>query len=148
MLWQRYVYRRGVEVESLWDLLFEGRPIRLLYITGRGFDTRAQSVMSRLVSNIELSGVTVDKAELLLVGFSGYHLSDELREQTEQNAGALESTFSRLGTSSTVSVGSSAAGEDDITASNALRIGTAEVLSRVQNAMGCFRMKRDARDRE
>jgi hypothetical protein len=133
MLWQRYVYRRGVEVESLWDSLFEGRPMRLLYITGRGFDTRAQSVMNRLVNNIELSGVTVEKAELLLVGFSGYHLSDELKEQTEQNAIALTTAFSRFGTSSTVSVGSSAGGEDDITASNAVRIGTAAVLSHVSD---------------
>jgi hypothetical protein len=131
MLWQRYVYRRGTEVEGLWDSMFEKRPIRLLYIGGRGFDTRAQAVLSRLVGHLELSGATVAKAEMLLVAFSGYQLSQKLHDLTALNAGALETSFSRIGSSHTIAVGSSAGGEDDISPSNALRLCTADVLSRV-----------------
>jgi hypothetical protein len=133
MLWQRYVFRRGPDVHEMWDLLFEKRPVRLLYIAGRGFDTRAQSVMAEFVQNLRVSGASIEVADLLLLGFSGYQLSDELREQTTQNAAALEGLFGTIGTSQTLKIGSSAGGEDDISASNALRIGTEQVLEHVAN---------------
>jgi len=77
--------------------MFEGRSIRLLYIAGRGFDTRAQAVMNAFVGNVRLSGHSIDRANLLLVGLAGYRLSNELKEQTEKNATALEEAFRPLG---------------------------------------------------
>jgi hypothetical protein len=133
MLWQHYVFRRGLDVHTMWDQLFEKRPIRLLFITGRGFDVRARLVMKAFVENVRESGHKIDEAKLLLVGFSGYHLSPELNEQTEQNAAELKEMFNSLGQTVDILIGSSAAGEEDISASNALRIGADEVLGHLEN---------------
>ena len=51
-LWNRYVFRRGAEVQDMWDQMFQqrrlaGKAVRLLYVGGRGFDLRAQAVMDR-----------------------------------------------------------------------------------------------------
>ena len=131
MLWKHYVYRRGDGVHNMWDRLFEDRPIRLLYIAGRGFDLRAQAVMKEFQQNRKSRGHHIEKAELLLVGFSGYELSEDLKRQTEENAQALETLFKGTGPVRQVSIESSAAGEDDISASNALRLSTAAVLKYV-----------------
>lgn len=137
-LWDRYVFRRGAAAQDMWDQMFrqrrkQGRPIRLLYICGRGFDARAVVVMEQFVSSLKDSGCDIESAELLLVGFSGYQLSDELLEQTERNACALTAMFDVIGNTRTVTVGQSAEGEDDISASNALRRGSEEVLRSVSN---------------
>lgn len=129
MLWQQYVFRRGAEAHDMWDLLFEQRPLRILYIGGRGFDLRAQTVMSGFVENLRSSNANIEKADLLLVGFSGYQLSDELQTLTEQNAKRLEEVFHLIGRCTSISIGSSAEGEDDLSASNALRIGTDKVVA-------------------
>ena len=50
MLWDHYVYRRGDEVPELWDSLLSTDPVNLLYIAGRGFDVRAQTVMRDFVA--------------------------------------------------------------------------------------------------
>jgi hypothetical protein len=131
MLWKQYVFRRGAEVSDMWDVHFERRPMRLLYIAGRGFDFREQAVMNAFVESCQMSGKAIDKAELLLVGFEGYQLSEELENQTTENAKALEETFKALGATANLTIGFSAAGEDDISATNALRIGTGEVLQRL-----------------
>lgn len=136
MLWNRYVFRRGGYVQDMWDQMFqrrriEGKPVRLLYVAGRGFDIRAQVVMDRFVSSLTSSGCSVEKAELLLVGFSGFQISDELINETAENARRLEQRFSEIGTAQTIVVESSAEGEDDLSASNALRLGTEEVLRAV-----------------
>jgi hypothetical protein len=133
MLWKHYVFRRGPEVHDLWDHLFEDRPIRLLYIAGRGFDVRAQRVMKAFVDSVELSGYTIATAELLLVGFTGYLLSQELHDQTERNARMLEDMFRPFGGTAGVRMGTSAAGEDDISATTALRLGTEAVLEKVKD---------------
>jgi hypothetical protein len=135
-LWNRYVFCRGAETQDMWDQMFqqrrvEGRAVRLLYVRGRGFDVRAQAVMNRFVGSLSGAGCTIAKAELLLVGFSGYLLSDELQRQTEENAAALESRFAAIGSVRTITVDSSGEGEDDLSASTALRRGTAEVLGAV-----------------
>lgn len=67
----------------------------------------------------------------MLIGFTAYQLSDELHDETAENAKALEDTFSAFGPTTNIPIASSAAGEDDISASNALRIGTESVLQRV-----------------
>lgn len=131
MLWQRYVLRRGPDVYDMWDRLFDARPVRLLYIAGRGFDTRAQAVLSDFVRNLKPIGARLEVADLLLVGFSGYQLSDDLHAQTTRNAELLEHIFSDVGRCESLSIGETAAGEDDITASSALRIGTEAVLAHV-----------------
>ncbi len=133
ILWGRYVFRRGTDVQDMWDQMFkqrreQGRPVRLLYVGGRGFDVRAQAVMQCFVDSLKQSGCVIEKAELLLVGFSGYQLSEELHAQTRSNADALKSIFGTIGETRTVTIGPSAEGEDDISASNALRRGSEEVL--------------------
>lgn len=136
MLWQHYVFRRGAEAQDMWDQLYHARtseqpPIHLLYIAGRGFDVRAQMVMEKFVESVCAAGKFVASAKLLLVGFTDYELSPELVQQTEQNAAALTNTFKKLGVASSISIGSSIAGEDDISSSTALRIGTDKVLENI-----------------
>jgi hypothetical protein len=131
MLWKQYVFRRGAEVSDMWDVHLERRPMRLLYIAGRGFDYREQAVMNAFVESCQMSGKAVDRAELLLVGFEGYQLSEDLENQTTENAKALEETFKALGAAENLTIGFSAAGEDDISATNALRMGTGRVLERL-----------------
>src|SRR5580698_4479334 len=106
MLWRQYVFRRGQEVYNTWDRLFERRPIRLLFISGRGFDLRAQSVMKAFTENVRESRHDIQEAKLVLVGFSGYQLSQELKDQTEENAKALEASFAEIGSKETVTIGS------------------------------------------
>jgi hypothetical protein len=131
MLWKHYVFRRGSEVHDLWDRLFTARPVRLLYIAGRGFDVRTQVVVREFVRSIQPSSSRIERAELLLVGFTDYELSEEIQQLTEENAQAIQSLFRPLGSSQTISIGSSAEGEDDISASSALRLGTERTLAHV-----------------
>lgn len=135
-LWNRYVFRRGAEVQDTWDQMFQQRradekPVRLLYIGGRGFDVRAQVVMDRFIGSMRASTCKIEKAELLLVGFTGYQLSDDLKNETAANAQALEQRFAEIGTCQTVTIDPATEDEDDLSASNALRIGTEKVLSAV-----------------
>jgi hypothetical protein len=133
MLWQHYVFRRGEGVHELWEPLFARRVVRLLYIAGRGFDVRAQSAMREYVTSIRASGSTVENAELLLVGFSGYQLDSTLVELTEENAGALQGIFSDLGDTEIITIGDAEPGDDDIGAAQAIRAGVNTVLKRVRD---------------
>lgn len=133
MLWRQYVFRRGREVHKTWDQLFSKRQIRLLFIAGRGFDLRAQKVLRALVDNIRESRHAIHEAKLLLVSFTGYELSDELRQRTEENAATLTAAFSEIGLTETVAIGSSTQDEDDISASTLLRIGADAVLAHVSS---------------
>jgi hypothetical protein len=133
MLWDRYVLRRGSEVHELWDGLFGSRVIRLLYIAGNGFDVRAQAAMRELVASLQTPGRDLNSAKLLLVGFSDYELTQDLRELTEQNVAELNSIFSSLGTAHTITLGSSSDGEEDVSASVALALGTKQVLDWVND---------------
>lgn len=133
MLWEYYVFRRGTDVYTMWDLVLDARAVRLLYIAGRGFDFRAQEVMNAFVGNVVASGHNVEKAELLLVGFNDYVLGPELNEATEKNAKALESTFRALGRTTQLTMGGPVQGEDDISASSALALGTENLLSHVRD---------------
>ena len=128
MLWKHYVFRRGPDVHDMWDELFESRSVRVLYISGRGFDLRAQVTMGEFVKNIRGGRAVIGAAKLLLVGF-GYQLSDELVALTDENSRELAKTFSSIGSTETLSIGLSAEGEDDISATNALRIGTEKILA-------------------
>jgi len=128
MLWQHYVFRRAQEVHPTWEMLFERRKVRLLYIAGCGFDVRAQIVMKQFVQGLRESRAEIEDAQLLLIGFTGYRLDDELREETKINEAALTEIFRELGPATGVSIGSSSSSED-VSASAALRQGLEEVLS-------------------
>lgn len=131
MLWDHYVFRRGSGVHDLWDRLHDNRPMRVLYIAGRGFDVRTQTVMREYVMNLQSAGRRVESAKLLLIGFSGYELEEDIRALTEENAAALESIFKPLGSSDTITMSESTSDEDDIGASNLLRGGVQKVLATV-----------------
>jgi hypothetical protein len=133
MIWKDYVFRRGVEVEDLRDQMFadrkrSGKALSILYIAGCGFDVRATIVMSKYIDRVIASGCEVREAKLLLIGFSSYQLSQELRAQTSKNKAELEECFSRIGQSHLITIGGSAEGEDDISATVGLRRGADEVL--------------------
>lgn len=138
MIWDNYVFRRGIEVEELWDQMFRSRresrqPLRLLYVAGRGFDIRASTVLEKFVDRLKSSGCQIDKAELLLVGFTGYQLSPELHEQTRKNAENLEGLFRTIGSTHLATIGDTAEGEDDISATIALRRGADAVLQHLSD---------------
>jgi hypothetical protein len=136
LIWGNYVFRRGASAEELWDEMFgarakDGRPIHLLYVAGRGFDLRANITMDRFIERLRSSSCPVGSAKLLLVGFSGYQLADELRQQTATNAAALTATFGQIGEVESVAVGRTAEGEDDISTAVALRRAADDVLAHV-----------------
>lgn len=131
MLWDHYVFRRGSGVHDLWDRMHDNRPMRVLYIAGRGFDVRAQTVMREYVMNLQSVGRKVESAKLVLIGFSGYELEEDIRSLTEENAAILEAIFKPLGSSATITMSESTSDEDDIGASNLLRGGVQKVLATV-----------------
>jgi hypothetical protein len=93
MLWQQYVFGRGDEVHELWDGLYANKSVRLLYIAGRGFDLRAQTVMRSFVDDCKSAATRIECANLLMVDFAGYELSPELQAMTEDNAIELTRLF-------------------------------------------------------
>lgn len=133
MLWSHYVFRRGNGVHELWDRLFSNRPIRLLYIAGRGFDIRSQSVMIELVNNLQASGQNIEKAELLLISLTDYELEEEITQLTEENASCMEGVFAQIGTIKHIPIGASSNGEDDLSTTTALSIGIRTVLAEITN---------------
>lgn len=138
MIWNNYVFRRGVEVEELWDQMFfertrTGQALRILYVTGRGFDTRANSVMSKFLDRLSASQCSIEKADLLIVGFSGYQLSDELHTLTAQNVAELQSMFGRFGTCHSMMIDDSVEGEEGVSATIALRNSADKVLQHVSD---------------
>lgn len=130
MLWDHYVFRRGHAVHELWERTHGSRPLKILYIAGRGFDLRAQTVMQEYVSSLITGENRIDEAKLLLVGFSGYELDVDLKDLTEENARQLENIFFPVGTAETIIIGSGLDDEDDeeSTSTNALRAGVMRVL--------------------
>ena len=131
VLWDHYVFRRGSGVNALWDDLFHKRSVKILYIAGRGFDVRAQAVMQEFVASQKGPGQVVERAKLVLVGFSGYELDESIRQLTEENTARLEALFSPLGAAMTVTISSSTESGDDVSASTALRTGIEAVLAEV-----------------
>lgn len=127
MLWDHYVFRRGDGVHELWDDLLKDRPVKLLYIAGRGFDVRAQSVMREFVAGQQGAGRKTVSAKLLLLGFQGYELDDDIETLTQENAAALQAVFAPLGETVTVTV-AQAEGEEETSASDALRQRVKAVL--------------------
>lgn len=130
MLWDHYVFRRGNAVHDLWDDLMTDRPVDLLYIAGRGFDIRAQTVMREFVTGQRGSGRKTARAKLLMLGFEGYELDDSIMKLTEENAAALEALFSPLGSAETITI-AVPDGEDEASPSDTLRQRVKAVLDEV-----------------
>lgn len=130
MLWEHYVFRRGDRVHELWDAMLKNRPTHLLYIAGRGFDVRAQSAMREFVSGQVSTGRQTESAKLILLGFHGYELADEIRVLTDENAAALQAMFTPLGNTVTVTI-TPPEGEDEATASDILRQRVKAVLDEI-----------------
>lgn len=132
MLWDQYVFRRGSDTNDMWDSLFEGRSLRLLYIAGSGFDVRAQVVMRECLDSILNSGAIVEEAKLVLIDFANYQLDSALNELTDHNVQELETIFSGIGSVEHLPFG---VNEDveELSASNALRLGTDAVLQKVSD---------------
>lgn len=130
MLWDHYVFRRGDGVHELWDDLLKDRPVKLLYIAGRGFDVRAQSVMRDFVAGQQGAGRQTVSAKLLLLGFHGYELDDDVEALTQENAAALEAIFAPLGETVTVTV-TRREGEEEASASDGLRQRVKAVLDEI-----------------
>jgi hypothetical protein len=133
MLWDRYVFRRGSGVHELWDDLFKRKHVKLLYISGRGFDVRALAVMREFLSSQQGVDGTLESAKLLLIALNDYELDDAIKQLTNENAAQLEETFAPLGATETIPVSSMGNGEDGISASTALRLQVEAVLSEVQD---------------
>ncbi len=117
MLWDHYVFRRGNAVHELWDSLLKSRPVDLLYIAGRGFDVRAQTVMREFVAGQQGTGRKTVSAKLLLLGFHGYELDEGIQQLTDENAAALEAAFLPLGPTKTVAVETPDGDEEETSAS-------------------------------
>lgn len=128
MLWDHYVFRRGPGVHDLWDDLFRDRQVKLLYIAGRAFDVRAQAVMREFVASQQGPGRVTAQAKLVLLGFTGYELEEDIKALTEENAAELARQFASLGPTEHVSID---ADEDELSASNALRKRIEAVLAHV-----------------
>ena len=133
MLWDNYVLRSGDEAHELWDDLYSDGSTSLLYIAGRGFDTRGCTVLETFLDNIRSTNGTISSAELILVDFAEYELDSELVKLTEENERRIRETFSTVGTSDPrmVNVGRTGAGEHDINSTIALREGAKELVSHV-----------------
>lgn len=131
MLWDRYVFRQDDDIHDLWDDLFNNSPVRLLYITGNGFDVRAQEVLGQLANNIKSPNRTIEKAELLLVSFKGYELDQDVIDLTKDNERILRELFSEIGTVAEVVFDDVVANEDDASPSMVLSSGTSKVLDHI-----------------
>ena len=133
MLWKHYVLRRGSEIHPTWEAFYDARKVRLVYIAGCGFDTRVQSVMREFVQAIRESSATIESATLLLIGLPGYNLDTALQDETKNNAAALKDLFKELGPSVIDVAFKSSISGDDVSGSNALRQGLAQVVGLIND---------------
>lgn len=131
MLWKRYVFRRGNEVPEFWDELFRGRPSRLVYIAGAGFDVRVTKVMRQFLSSVESMDDKPIEAKLLLVNVKGYELGEELKLITEDNRAALKQMFAAHGPVIEEDIGLIDDDVEDLSATNLLKSGTRNVVRHI-----------------
>lgn len=133
LLWDSYVFRRGAAVAELWDNLFAKRRSKLLYIVGRGFDVRALEVLRGFIDCCEAGKYAFDNANLLLVGFSRYEMSEELIQLTEENAAKLKSMFEQLGAFREVTVGNVDGDGEELGPTAALYAVNQQVLAHIED---------------
>jgi hypothetical protein len=97
LLWQRYVFRKGLGVAELWDDLFRFRKTKPLLIAGCGFDVRVRTVVERFLRSARIGRYQFEDPTLLLIEYSGYELDEALQEQTSANCAALRALFEPFG---------------------------------------------------
>ena len=139
MIWDNYLFRRGADVQELWDEIYatkadEQRPMRLLYIAGRGFDLRANIVLERFVDRLASSRCHIEAATLLRVGLSGYQLATTCANKRQKIPLDLRRCSQALAGGRLFQSIISTNDEDDITTTMALRHATDQVLRMVD---GC-----------
>lgn len=134
MLWEHYVYRRGADAETLWERVHSGQKVNLLYIAGNGFDVRVKYVLNAYVRTLMAAGSQVESAKLLLVGFAGYELSDELTAITVENSKSLAEIFSPIGATENIVFGVPGPDEEQPNPNAALSLGLREVLRLLPSA--------------
>jgi len=88
----------------MWDRLFHGRTLKLLYITGIGFDLRSQRVLAEIKSSLAVEGRALSAATMLKLDFRPYELSGDLVELTKENSATMSAQFAALGHSETLSI--------------------------------------------
>lgn len=126
MLWDRYVFRQGRKVDELWDSLYAGKSSKLIYITGKGFDTRARVVMDRFVKGLHSARATIQQSMLVLVELADYELDADITNLTTENTAILKSSFFPESIIKEISIGAS--DDEDMSSGNALALGVKKVL--------------------
>lgn len=135
MIWKDYVFRRGIEVEELWDQMYEqrageARPVNLLYVAGKGFDPRANRVIATYVERLLASDAEIS-GKLLLIEFPDHRLSSDLQDITTSNEAAIREIFNQIGPTTSIVIGADSEGEDDINTTTALRQAAATVIGHI-----------------
>lgn len=127
MLWDKYIFRRGSQVQELWEEMFANRSARVLYIAGCGFDVRVTAVLQEFLECKGAAGICFESATLALIEFSGYELDDELKSQTVDNSQRLRELFADVGQVSVLPM-KLADSSADFRVSHALQSGTQALL--------------------
>ena len=135
MLWENYVLAVGNQAHELWDSMYADREASILFISGIGFDTRGCLVLEAFLDNLKNSSSNVREAKLLLVDFSGYELEEALSTLTNSNEERMRNAFSEFGEIEEVSIRRSESGEDDLSPSMALKLGTERVTDHIINGV-------------
>lgn len=134
LLWNPYVFRREAGVADLWDRMFANRKAKLLYIAGRGFDVRGSEVLRGFLESCHAGKYQLESADLLLVGFDRYELSEELIALTKANELELRHLFSGYGEVNAVTIGKvSEDGDEDLSATGALFSGNQAVVAHLKD---------------
>jgi hypothetical protein len=121
MLWERYVFRRGLGVIELWDDLFRDRTPKAkpLFVAGCGFDIRVRAVLERFLHSARVGEYALEEPTLLLIEYTGYELDPQLQERTAENCKALRELFEPFGNVVTLKV--QLTGDEEHRATAALR---------------------------
>jgi hypothetical protein len=99
LLWERYVFRRGMGVIDLWDDLYrERRPkAKPLFVAGCGFDVRVRAVLERFLDSARVGEYALEDPTLLLIEYTGYELDSQLQDKTAENCQVLRELFEPFG---------------------------------------------------
>jgi hypothetical protein len=127
ILWDKYIFRRGAQVQELWEEMFANRSARVLYIAGCGFDVRVTAVLQEFLECKSSAGICFESATLGLIEFSGYELDDDLKKQTVANSQRLRELFENVGEVSVLPM-KLADSSADFRVSHALQSGTQSLL--------------------
>jgi len=132
MLWDNYVFAVGNQAHELWDSMYADGEASILFISGIGFDTRGCIVLESFLENLRNSNARIRKFKLLLIDFAGYELGEDLSTLTKNNEKRMRNAFANFGEIEDVSIRTSADGDDDLSPSMALKLGTEKVTDHIQ----------------